>query len=73
MALDRGSVGERTPPQAIRVNSSLRDGSIRYQVLEPKDAELKRAGVCLEHRNGQVEAAYADIQGLRAVYHIGAE
>ena len=53
------------------VTLTLWDGSIRYEVLEPAGVELKRAGTRLDHRNGQVEAAYADIKGLRAVYRIG--
>lgn len=53
------------------VTLTLWDGSIRYEVLEPAGVELKRAGTRLDHRNGKVEAAYADINGLRAVYRIG--
>ena len=47
------------------------DGSIRCELLKPSGSELKRTGVRLDHRNGQVEAVYADIKGLKAVYQIG--
>jgi len=52
------------------VRLSLWDGAIRFAVLEPQGTVLKRAGTRLVHRNGMVEAAYADIQGLRALYRI---
>jgi hypothetical protein len=50
---------------------SLRDGAIRFMILDPADAQLKRTGVRLDNRNGEVEAAYADIEGLHARYRIG--
>ncbi|MCX6375724.1 MAG: hypothetical protein NTU88_06785, partial [Armatimonadetes bacterium] len=50
---------------------SLRDGAIRFAILDPSDAQLKRTGVRLSNRNGEVEAAYADIEGLHARYRIG--
>ena len=50
---------------------SMRDGSVRFEILEPHGVELKRTGVRLDNRNGQTEAAYGDIAGLRAVYRIG--
>ena len=53
------------------VNLSMRDGSVRFEVLEPKGVELKRTGVRLDNRNGQIEAAYGEIAGLKAKYHVG--
>ena len=52
------------------VTLSLWDGKIRYRLLEPSGIELKRTGVRLNHRNGEVEALYADIPALRAVYRL---
>jgi hypothetical protein len=52
------------------VTLSLWDGKIRYRLLEPSGIELKRTGVRLMHRNGEVEALYGDIPALRAVYRI---
>ena len=52
------------------VTLSLRDGAVRFEVLEPSGVELHRTGKRLDFRNGEAEAAYADIPGLRAVYRI---
>ena len=54
------------------VTLRLWDGTGRFEILEPKGAQLKRTGKRLEHRNGEVEGAYADITGLRVVYRISA-
>ncbi len=51
----------------------LWDGGIKFTLLEPKNIELNRTGIRIEHRNGMVEGVYADIKGTRAVYRIVSE
>jgi hypothetical protein len=53
------------------VNLSMRDGSVRFEILKPKGIVLKRTGVRLDNRNGQIEAAHGEIKGTKAVYRIG--
>ena len=52
------------------VTLSLRDGSVRFRMIEPAGIELARTGKPLVNRNGELEGAYADVHGLRAVYRI---
>jgi hypothetical protein len=63
---------ERT---AIRLENSaallyLRDGGVRFEVLEPPGTRLQRSGTELGHRSGMVEPAFADVDGSRVVYRI---
>ena len=52
------------------VTLALRDGTVRFEVLEPSGVKLQRTGQRLDFRNGEAEAACAEIRGLRAVYRI---
>ena len=59
--------------QARSATLHLWDGGVRFDLLEPSDAKLKRTGVRLEGRNGLMEGLYADVKGSRASYRISAE
>lgn len=52
------------------VKLTLRGASICFTLLSPSDVELKRTGKCINHRNGEVEAVYGDIQGKRCRYQL---
>ena len=54
------------------VRLQLREGPVRFTVLEPAGVKLTRSGVRRDQRNGQMEACFADIEGLRATYRIEA-
>lgn len=56
-----------------KVSLNLAGESVTFTVLEPKGARLKRSGKELDHRNGLVEAAFAEVKGNRVVYRISAE
>jgi hypothetical protein len=65
--------GQQQTDVKLRGNRiSLRSGGrgINVEMLEPKGAEWKRMGYCVNHRNGKVEEAYADVPGSRVVYRI---
>lgn len=51
----------------------LRDGGVRFSILEPEQLPLQPTGTRLDHRNGQVEAAYAEADSLRMRYRIQPE
>jgi hypothetical protein len=52
------------------VKLTLAGKSVRFTILVPKDAKLRRAGKELKHRNGLVEPIIAEFKGNRATYRI---
>jgi len=63
---------EKTKVQMEGNTVALKLGSrgVRFTILEPRNAILQRTGKTLVHRNGLVEAAFAEFNGRRAVYRI---
>ncbi len=54
--------------------SLKRDGrGVSFRLLEPEGAVLRRSGETLNHRNGLIEPATAEIAGHRVVYRIGSD
>ena len=56
-----------------KLNLNLRDENIRFEVLEPRRAELTRLSNELIHRNGLIEEVYAEAAKTRMVYRISAK
>ena len=54
------------------VTLRLAGAGVRFEVVEPASAVLKRSGRQLKHRNGIVEPISAEFKGTRAVYRISA-
>lgn len=54
------------------VTLGLHGKGTRFSMLRPANATLVREGVTRNHRNGRVEAAYADVQGRVAEYRVTA-
>ena len=52
------------------VTLTLAGKSVNFTVLEPKGLKLQRSGKQLKHRNGMVEAVYAETSGRRMIYRI---
>jgi hypothetical protein len=52
------------------VTVGLRNSAVRFSVIEPAGATIQRGGNRLAHRNGEVEAAYVEIDGHTATYRI---
>ncbi len=55
------------------VRLTLAGKSVNFTVMEPKGVTLQRSGKQLKHRNGMVEAAFAEAMGKRLVYRITAD
>jgi hypothetical protein len=45
---------------------------VRFTILQPQDAQLRRTGEQIPHRNGMVEIAFAEFEGLTATYTVAA-
>jgi len=54
------------------VKLSLAGKSVKFTVMGPRGVTLQRSGKQLKHRNGMVEAAFAETTGKRLVYRITA-
>ena len=46
---------------------------VKFTVMEPENAVLRRSGNKLEHRNGVVEDVFAETPGKRLAYRITSE
>ncbi len=55
------------------VTLTLAGKSVTFEILEPAGATLQRTGKQLKHRNGLVEAVYAESTGKRMRYRISAK
>ena len=55
------------------VRLGFADESVQFSVVLPEGVTLQRSGKQLNHRNGRVEAAFAETTGRRLVYRITAE
>ena len=51
----------------------LNGKGVRFSVLEPQESKLSRSGVSLDHRNGIVEAIYAEFAGNKISYQLQAK
>ncbi len=55
------------------VSLELGGRGVRFSVLDPPNAILRRTSTTLRHRDGLIEPAVAKIAGRRAVYRITAK
>lgn len=51
----------------------LNGKGVSFSIIEPLDMKLNRSGVQLNHRNGVVEAAYAEFSGTKIRYQLQAK
>lgn len=65
---------EKTGVQIEGSSATLRlnGRGVRFEVLEPRNVTLQRSGQVLKHRNGEVEAAFAEFNGTRSVVRLTA-
>lgn len=55
------------------ISLELNGKGVRFSIIEPMETKLDRSGVQLNHRNGIVEATYAEFSGAKVRYQLQAK